>query len=1157
MYKIYTNFSSWLECRLTKFLRMMKLTIVLLIACLMQVSASTSAQRLNLKQYEVSLRSIFKEIKKQTGYDVLYQPKKLKADLKIHADFTNTPLDEVMKICLQGQRLMYTIYEKSIVIREEEPVISEPLVSPVISITVTGRVTDDKDSILSGVSVELKGSTIATATDINGKYRLNIPGGQDTLVFTRIGFERQEIAVKRRTVIDVKLKSKNVNLNDFVVVAYGTQKKTTLISSISTIDPKELKGPTSNLTTMLAGQIAGIVSYQRSGEPGKDNASFFIRNIGATNSTPLILIDGIESTSTDLARLQPDDIAGFSILKDATATSVYGARGANGVILINTKTGGLGSMKFNFRIENSTSSNTQNIALADNVTYMTLANEAVLTRNPLGSLPYDQNKIDHTAKGDNPLLYPNNNWIQDLIKNSTNNQRVNLNASGGTEKSKYYIAMTYNLDNGNLKDNSLNGFSNNIKLQSYSLLSNITLNLTKTTEALISLKGEFDGYNGPIGGGAGVYNSALSSNPVAFPSVYPAGYLPYEHHPLFGNALLPAGGGALYINPYAQSLSGFQTENTSTLTAQLSLKQNLAAITPGLSVRAMGYTTRYADFQVSRSVSPYYYQGNLLNGVFTGLSLLNTGLNGAPGVAPTVYLTYTQSPASTIVNATMHGEAAINYSRVFNKVHNLGGLLIGTISNYLTGNATDLITSLPARNEGVSGRFTYGYDNRYLFEYDFGYTGSEKFAANHRFGFFPSIGGGWIVSNEKFFKPFLHTIDQLKFRFTYGLSGNDNIGTSAERFFYLSNVSLNGPSTGSFGTNFGYSRPTVSTSQYENDNITWELTKQTNIGLDLTIFKDLTISVDAYRKYVSNILETGDITTNVPSSMGLQASLQSNSGTDFGKGIEVTLNYHKSLNNTLWIQGRGTFTYQVSKIMADLEPQYPANEQYLSHVGNSADQIYGLVAERLFIDQEEVNNSPQQEFGSTVMGGDIKYRDINRDGKITSADVVPIGFPTTPEIIFGAGFSAGYKHFDISAFFQGSARSSFLISSSSITPFAINGGNQNGLLQVIVNNHWSEANQNSYAFWPRLDNAINLNNSQSSTWWLEDGSFIRLKSAEIGYNIPDPFLRRVRLRSGRIYVNGTNLLTLSAFKLWDPEMGASGLGYPVQKVFNLGVMIGF
>lgn len=1128
----------------------MKITLILLTSVLLQASAASYAQKVTIHVKGVSLKDVFEQIQKQTKYDFLYNVKDLETSKPVDLDVDDTGLKKALDACFTNEPVTYTIKNTSILITKK-PVVVQPGI--IAKTTITGKVTDEKGETLIGVSVKVKGSTTGTTTDVNGKYTLTIPDSKVILVFTYVGYDTQEIATDNKTVINVVLKAKDNSLSEVTVtVAYGTQKKTTLVSSITSVNPAELKGPSSNLTTMLAGKIGGIISYQRSGEPGQDNASFFIRGVGtfgAGKVDPLILIDGIESSTNDLARLQPDDIAGFSVLKDATATSLYGARGANGVILINTKLGAVGKMKLDARVENSTSTNTRNIGLADNITYMTLANEAVLTRNPLGALPYSQNKIDHTANGDNPLLYPNNNWIQQLIKDRTNNQRFNLNASGGSDKAKYYLAMTYNIDNGNLKDNSLNGFSNNIKLQSYSLLSNVTLNLTKTTEALVSLKGQFDDYNGPIGGGGSVYYNALWSNPVAFPAIYPGSLLPYAKHPLFGNAVIPGGGG-LYVNPYAQSLSGFQTSNTSTLIAQLSLKQNLDAVTPGLSARMMAYTERYASFAVSRQISPYYYSSNSVDGKFTGLTLLNDGSSGSVGATPTEYLTY--APGTALVNSTTYAEAALNYSRIFDTKHAVGGLLIGTIRNYLTGNAPDLQTSLPARNEGVSGRFTYGYDNRYLAEFDFGYNGSERFAANHRFGFFPSIGGGWVVSNEKFFKPLLNVINQLKLRGTYGLVGNDQIGNAADRFFYLSNVNLNGPSNGSFGTNFTYSRPTVSTSRYENEDITWELSKQTNLGMDMTLFHDLNVTVDAYRQYRSNILM---VRSSIPTSMGLQAAISSNAGQAKSQGIDISLDYSKSFDHSLWIQTRGTLTYATSKLLVNEEPLYPANDQNLSKVGNSLSQIYGLVAERLFIDKAEVNNSPIQ-YGS-IMAGDIKFRDINGDGKITDADYVPIGFPTVPEIIYGFGFSVGYKNFDLSAFFQGSARSSFLINSANITPFYLNGGNQNGLLSVIADSHWSEDNQNSYAFWPRLSNLISTNNSQPSSWWLQNGSFIRLKSTEIGYNVPGAFLKKMRLSKARVYINGTNLLTISTFKLWDPEMGASGLGYPIQKVFNVGLTVGF
>ncbi len=1123
-------------------------------------SQNIPASTVAIKGNNMTLESIFQAIEKQTDLTFFYSDDLLKSEvINGPIDYTNARVTTVLNEILKGRNLLYELKKNVVLIkRGRNPATGDAGPAEKKNATqerqVAGLVlAEDTRTPLPMATVMLKGTTIGAKTDQDGRFRLKITGDGKILVVQYIGYVSREIPVKSDVGnYEILLSPRDNTIKDVVVVAYGTQKKSSMVSSITAIEPKELKGPTGNLTTMLAGRIPGVISYQRSGEPGADNAQFFVRGVGtfgAGKVDPLILIDNIESSSRDLARLQPDDIAGFSVLKDATASSLYGARGAHGVILVTTKNGNLGKMRFNFRMENSTSANTQNFKLADNVTYMKLANEAVLTRNPLGVLPYSQNKIDHTAAGDDPLLYPDNNWIQQLIKDRTTNQRFNINASGGSDKAKYYLAMTYNIDNGILKENKLNNFSNNIKLRSYSILSNVTLNLTKTTEALVSLKGQFDDYNGPIGGGAATFYNAIWSNPVAFPAVYPSNLLPYAKHPLFGNALIPGGGG-LYVNPYALSLSGFQATNTSTLTAQLSLRQNLEAITPGLSARMMAYTGRYANFAVSRQYSPYYYQSGAVDGKFTGLTLINDGNVGSVGPTPTEYLTY--SPGDKNVNTTTYAEVAVNYSRIFDKVHNVGGMLIGTIRNYLTGNASSLQLSLPARNQGISGRFTYGYDDRYLFEFNFGYNGSERFAANHRFGFFPSVGGGWIVSNEKFFKPLVNTIDQLKFRFTYGLVGNDQIGSATDRFFYLSDVNLNGGAAGYFGTNFTYNRPTVAINRYENRDITWELSKQTNIGMDLTIFKDLTITVDAYEQNRSNILM---VRNTVPSSMGLQANISSNAGKAYSRGVDLVADYRKTFNNSLWVQARGTFTYAKSKLLVNEEPQYAENNRNLSKVGNSLGQIYGLIAEKLFIDQAEVNNSPLQ-YGS-IMGGDIKYRDVNGDGKITDADYVPIGYPTTPEIIYGVGFSVGYKNFDLSTFFQGSARSSFIINAANTTPFYLNGGNQNGLLQVIADSHWSEDNRNSYAFWPRLSNTISQNNTQTSTWWLRDGSFLRMKSAEIGYNLTGPLLKKLRLTSGRIYANGLNLFSISAFKLWDPEMGASGLGYPVQRVYNIGVSVGF
>jgi TonB-linked SusC/RagA family outer membrane protein len=517
----------------------------------------------------------------------------------------------------------------------------------------------------------------------------------------------------------------------------------------------------------------------------------------------------------------------------------------------------------------------------------------------------------------------------------------------------------------------------------------------------------------------------------------------------------------------------------------------------------------------------------------------------------TEYLNYNEGPK--VLNTTSYVEAAVNYSRTFSEKHSIGGLLVTQMRNYLTGNAGNLQASLPFRNQGISGRFTYGFDNRYLLEANFGLNGSERFAKNQRYGFFPSIGVAWNAANEQFFEPLKNTVTKLKFRATYGLVGNDQIGNPNDRFFYLSNVNLrDGGHGSSFGTNYGYSRDGVTISRYANEAITWEKAKTINIGMDLSLFSNMNIVVDVYRQRRSNILMNRSY---IPTTMGLAAGIQANVGEAEGQGIDLSMDYNRNFGN-LWLQARGTFTYATSKLLVNEEPNYPASLAYLSRVGNSLGQNYGLIAERLFVDDEEVKNSPVQNFGE-VKGGDIKYRDMNGDGLISSLDFVPLGLPSTPEIIYGFGLSVGYKNFDISGFFQGSARSSFWIDAHKMTPFVLNGGYQNGLLKAIAEDHWSEDKRDLYAFWPRLSPGINTNNTQPSSWWMRNGSFLRLKTVEVGYNLSGKSLNKIGLGSIRCYANASNLFVNSSFKLWDPEQGGSGLGYPVQKVFNFGLNVQF
>ena len=1044
-------------------------------------------------------------------------------------------------------------------------------VSAQTDVTVRGTVRDTIGG-LPGASIKVSGTNRGVTTDGSGRYTIQLPRS-GRLLFSSVGFKPVIVAVADYQknaddiyVIDVTLQPDDNSLEEVTVVGFGTQKKLSVISSITSINPKELKGPTSNLTTMLAGRVAGMIAFQRSGEPGADNAQFFIRGLGTFGTgkqDPLILIDGIESNQNDLARLQADDIASFNVLKDATASAVYGARGANGVVLVLTKSGEAGLTKFSLRAENSVSSNVRNFAFADNITYMNLANESVLTRYPQSELPYNRNKIDATAAGDNPLLYPSNNWIDQLIKDYTMNNRYNLNVSGGGAKASYYVAGTYNIDNGALKVDGLNNFNNNIKLKNYSVRSNVNLNFTSTTEAIIRVYGQFDDYSGPVGGydsqgrringGQKIFNQAIWSNPVMFPAYYPSSMAPFTTHPLFGNAITPVN--TLYVNPYAEMVKGYSEYNSSTLQTQLELKQDLKGLTEGLNARVMTYARRYSYFDVSRNYNHYFYFGNEQPDGSASLLPLNPGGLGSIGTTGTEYLGYTEGNKE--LNSTFYVEAAVNYNRTFGEKHAVGAMLIGTTRNYLSGNAGSLQLSLPSRNQGVSGRATYGFDDRYLAEFNFGYNGSERFAENNRFGFFPSFGLGYVISNEKFFEPLTKVVNSFKLRATYGLVGNDQIGESNDRFFYLSEVNMNNPAFGgTFGEQYIYYKDGISINRYANPLITWERSKQINIGADLRFINALDLTIDVYKNSRSNILTNR---TFIPSSMGLQATVRANTNKMESEGVDLSLNYNKAFGTDWFVQTRGNFTYAKSKILIFDEPAYPGDEYYRYRAGMPGNQTYGYIAERLFVDDNEVMNSPRQ-FGTPGVdyrGGDIKYRDVNGDGVINISDQVPLGYPTVPEILYGFGGTVGYKGFDISAFFQGSARSSFFINAENIAPFVYNGGSQNGLLQAINDSYWSEENRNSYAMWPRLSPNFVQNNNQQSSWWMRNGAFLRLKSVEVGYNLSDKLQKRLGLNTLRIYVNGTNLGVISSYDIWDPEMGGNGLGYPVQSVYNIGINASF
>lgn len=1008
--------------------------------------------------------------------------------------------------------------------------------------TVSGIVKDLKSGQgLQGVSVQSRVSGQTSATDNDGSFVISV-SSTDTLEFSYVGYKLHLEPIGTRHVLEIQLSEDESTIDEVTVVAFGTQKKSSVVGAITTVNARDLQGPSSNLTSAFAGRIPGLIAFSPSGEPGADNAQFFVRGVTTFGyqASPLILIDGFESTTDNLARLQPDDIESFSILKDASATVLYGARGANGIIMVQTKAGKEGPVQLSARLDVNVSMPVQMIDMLDGVDYMRLYNEARINRNPLLGNYYAEQKIQSTLNGENPMVYPNTDWYSTLFNKSTNNKKANINLSGGGQVATYYVAMGVDKESGLLKVDKKNNFNNNIDIGRYNIRSNVLFKLTPTTKLDTRLQSRFERYNGPFASATSIFNMVMNINPVDFPAVYqPDPANEFTEHILFGSSF--TSGQSLMPNPYAQMVRGYEDRNETTIIAQATLSQDLDFITKGLKFQGKASANTWSRYASRRSYNPYYYDLEWYNQVTEDYKLMV--LNPTSGQP---YL----GNVTPIRDAHGHFyfEARVNWDRVFGR-HTISAMTVGMMEEKLLtgGNSTSIYETLPERNMGNSGRLSYGLDDTYFAEFAYGFNGSEKFTGDMRYGFFPSIGLGYMISNQNFWEPIRPVVNLFKLRATWGLVGNDAIAGRAGRFFYLSDIDLGG-GTYRWGSSFMNSYGGYTVNRYANPDITWEQSEKWNFGFEAGLFNSLKIEGDFFRDYRSKIYMTRQ---NFPSSAGLEASISGNVGKVTSQGFDGSIEYQKNIGLDFWMSLRGNFTYAVNEFVELDERDYP--DQYLKRLGHNINQQWGLVAERLFVDQHEIDNSPHQDYGE-YMAGDIKYKDINNDGVVNSNDRVALGYPTVPEIQYGFGLSMGYKAVDFSFFFQGNAHTSFFINAGNggIAPFV----DRRNALSIIANDYWSETNPNIHAFWPRLSTEAISNNVQQSSWWLRNGGFTRLKSVELGYSPKN--LESIGMRKGsRIYFSAENPLVFSPFKLWDPEMGRNGLGYPPNKRFNVGIQLMF
>lgn len=1005
---------------------------------------------------------------------------------------------------------------------------------------ITGIVTDHQNKPLPGATVQVVGREGGVITDADGRYTIEAAPNEE-LRFQFVGMKTVIIPVGDVTTHNIQMQEDVEMLEEVTVTAFATQKKESVVSSIETINPKELRVPSSNLTTALAGRLAGVISYQRSGEPGADNAQFFVRGVTTFGyaSSPLILLDGFEVSSNDLASVDPDNIASFSVLKDATAAALYGSKGANGVIMVTTKKGQAGKPRVSFRGEGRMSMPTKIQRTVDGVTYMNLYNQAQFNDNPLLEPYYSPQKIQNTIDNLNEYAFPNIDWYDEMFKSQAINQHYNLNITGGGTVVRYYMSLSYDKDQGILKDNRLNNFKNNIDIDRFNLLTNITMDLTPTTKLDINMNSIFENYTGPVDNTTDIFSSVVNSNPVEFPKFY----LPDKEHVYVKHTLFGSDATGSMPNPFAQMVRGYKDGSSSRITSQFSFDQDLKALTEGLRAKAKVSIKSDSYSESKRSYDPYLYNIKSYD-EFTDTYILQEVHRGTDALGD-------PEPWRDGI-FRIYLEGGLTYSQKFNDTHDISGLLIYTqeeIKN-TSGNVGPIQQTLPQRLQGIRARVNYGFKDKYLAELSLTYTGSEKFAKNHRWGLFPAMGVGYIVSNESYWEPLKNIFPMFKLKYSLGQVGNDLIASPQDRFFFLSDINPN--SWGyAWGRNFNTNYGGFDISRYANPEITWEIAVKQNVGFELDLFRNRAVKV-ILEYFTEDRKQIYQARANLPETMGLTSNVYGNVGKVKSGGWDGSIDLNYSFNKDSYITGRFNFTYACNEIIENEEPAY--RWPYLSDIGWPINTWKGYIAERLFIDEADVANSPVQELGGTVMAGDIKYKDINNDGRINADDQVHIGYPTVPEITYGFGLSYGYKKLDISFFMQGQARVSFFINPNSIAPFA----NRRNVLQYIADDHWNPNNPVAQAFWPRLSASYNDNNNVSnSTWWIRNGRFLRLKTAEIGYTLPNSIFGNLPVGSARLYFSGQNLFNFSSFKLWDPEMGGEGFNYPLQKVYSIGLNISF
>lgn len=1001
-------------------------------------------------------------------------------------------------------------------------------------VVVTGTVTDEKGEPLIGANVTVKDvAGLGAITDFKGIYRLKMEP-YHTLVFSYIGYESIEVLVKDKRIINVKMKEANANaLDEVVVTGMGTQKKLTVTGAVTNVNVGDLKHfSTSNLSNALAGNVAGIMAMQTSGQPGKNTSEFWIRGIstfGASNSA-YILVDGFERSNLDDINIE--DIESFTVLKDASATAIYGSKGANGVILITTKHGKAGKVNISGKVETSYNTRTITPKFVDGNTYANLINEANITRNR--GVVYQPEELEIIRLGLDPDMYPNVDWSKLLLKNGACSYRANLNINGGGSTARYYISAAYIEDQGMYKtdDTLKKDYDTNANYKRWNYRMNVDVDITKTTLLNVGVSGSLAKRNAPGLGDDDVWGELFGYNALSTPVVYSNGYIPMT------------GRNENQMNPWvASTQTGYNESWDNNIQTNVSLEQNFDFITKGLKfVGRFGYDTNNSSY-INRHRWPDMYKAN--------------GRDSNGNIVWDHMYTAQDMTQSSSSSGDRHefADLLLGWNRSFN-IHNTSVTFRYTqdTKKQTTNIGTDIKNGVARRNQGLAGRFTYNYNLRYFFDFNFGYTGSENFAKGHRFGFFPAYSVAWNVAEEKFITQNFKWMNMFKIRYSHGKVGNDNLGDS-NRFPYLYTISGGAAGynwgTSSYANSFSGTHYTQVASPY----VTWEIATKDDAGIDLSLFHDnFSATIDYFHEKRTGIYMTRNY---LPEITGLESNPSANVGAVSSEGFDGNFTFKKRLSQ-VDLTIRGNITYSKNEVLEKDEENMVYPYQYQR--GYRVNQQKGLISLGLFKDYDDIRNSPQQQFG-TVQPGDIKYKDVNGDGIINSSDVVAIGATTTPNMIYGLGASISWKGFDFNLHFQGAGKCTFPISGKCVYAFSEN--DWGNIIKGMVDDRWISADisgdpatENPNASYPRLSYGGNNNNQQTSSFWLRDGRYLRLKNVDIGYTLPKAITNRFHFNNIRIYVAGTNLITWSKFKFWDPETTDSrGETYPLAKTITMGLTV--